>query len=276
VSLSGYIKKRLIDLLEEKRVVVWYDGENAFGDIAKAFATPNTAIVISEPSRLRARREADELLSRLNDQGQSIQVRSGNLLIYCPWARGRGVDERLRDPFESFALLGTAFGDKEVDTFQSLARQAMPERSGEINRLFAEGVPTLALIEGLGENVRYPLLQEALGSDSPIENTAQLLCRDEAAKKLAGVAGAGAELLRSLQSGLGFVPPPRITALESVIEHLGRYVLFSEFALSLAHVLPDQLSGVPRAAVEYRDAIFTLCDRMRGGFVHLIWPTLII
>jgi hypothetical protein len=265
MSLTAYIKKRLIDTLEEKRVIVWYDGENAFGDIAKVFAAPNTAVVISAASRLRARREADEALSRLNDLSQSVQVRNGNLLIYCPWPRGRGVNERLQDPFESFALIGTAFGDKEVDTFQSLARQAMPERTVEINRLFAESVPTLTLIEGLGENVRYPLLQEALGSNSPIENTAQLLCRDEAAKKLAGVAGAGAELLRSLHAGLGFVPPSRITALESVIEHLGRYVLFSEFALSLPNVLPDQLSGVPRASVEYRDAISTLCDRMRGS-----------
>src|SRR5216117_3909165 len=103
MSLTAYIRKRLIDLLEEKRVIVWYDGDNAFGDIAKRFAAPNTAVVISSPSRLRARREADEALSRLNDLSQSVQVRSGNLLIYCPWPRGRGVNERLQDPFESFA-----------------------------------------------------------------------------------------------------------------------------------------------------------------------------
>src|SRR5437773_11270538 len=112
MSLTAYLNKRLIDLLEEKRVIVWYDGENAFGDIAKTFVAPNTSLVISAPSRLRARREADEALSRLNDPSQSAQTRSGNLLIYCPWSRGRAVEERLQDPFESFALLGAAFGDK--------------------------------------------------------------------------------------------------------------------------------------------------------------------
>ena len=83
----------------------------------------------------------------------------------------------------------------------------------------------------MGKSIRYPLIQEALGSDSLIEVTTQLLCGEEPAKELEAVTGASNELLRLLQAGLGFAPAPRITALESILEHLGRYVLFSEFAL---------------------------------------------
>ncbi len=158
MSLTSYLKKRLIDLLEEKRVVVWYDEEKAFQDIARGFAAPNCTAILAAASRLRARRQADEVLCLLNDSNQPPQAKNGSLLIYCPWSRGRADEQRLQDPFEGFALVGGAFGDKEAETFQSLARQAMPERTSEIDRLFAEGRPTLALIEGLGEGARYPLL----------------------------------------------------------------------------------------------------------------------
>lgn len=265
MSLTAYLRKRLVDLLDERRLLVWYDGEQAFGQVPRTFAGPNTTVVLVGDSRLRARRQADEVFCGLNDASQPSQVKNGSLLIYCPWSRGRTDEERCQDPFEGFGRVGAAFGDKEAETFQSLARQAMPDRSAEIDRLFADGRPTLALIEGLGENVRYPLLQEALGSDTLTEVVAQLLCRNDAARKLNAVVGADTELLRLLQAVLGFAPPPRVTVLESIREHLGRYVLFSEFVLDLPGTLPEQLAAVPRAAGRHRQAVYSLCERMRGS-----------
>jgi hypothetical protein len=263
VSLAAYLKKRLTDLLEERRVVVWYDGETAFEGVARAFKAPNSLVILAHESRLRARRQADEVLSRLNDGAETPQAKNGNLLIYCPWPRGSTEEERRRDAFESFALVGSAFGDKEAEKFQALARQAMPNRSREIDRLFAESRPTIALIEGLEKGAEYPLVQEAFGTDSVVEITAQLLCRDGASKIVDAVPGAGNELLRLLQAGLGFAPSPRVKAMESILEDFGRYVLFSEFALDLRGSLPDQLTGVSRAAEDHRQAIYSTCERMR-------------
>jgi hypothetical protein len=127
VSLKIYLNKRLADLLEKKRVVVWYDGEKAFQEVARDFRTPNCTAILAGESRLRARRQADEVLCGLNDASQPPSAKNGTLLIYCPWARGRSLEQRLQDPFEGFALLGAPFGDTEGQTFQSLARQAMPE-----------------------------------------------------------------------------------------------------------------------------------------------------
>jgi len=75
VSLTAYLRKRLTDLLEEKRVVVWYDGEKAFEEVARVFAAPNCTTILAAASRLRARRQADEVLCRLNDANQPPQAK---------------------------------------------------------------------------------------------------------------------------------------------------------------------------------------------------------
>jgi hypothetical protein len=87
--LASYLKKRLIDLLEQKRVVAWYDGEKAFEEVARAFRAPNCTAILTAESRLRARPQADEVLCRLNDVSQPPSVKNASLLIYCPWPRGR-------------------------------------------------------------------------------------------------------------------------------------------------------------------------------------------
>lgn len=264
MSLTAYIHKRLLDLLDEHRVVVWYDGERAFGDLVANFAAPNCTVIHGEPSRLQARREADTVVAKLNDSDQA-PYKNGNLLIYLPWGRCASDEERVGDPFESLAVIGAAFGDDPAERFQSLARQALPERIAEIDRLFAEGKPTLGMIEGLGEGQRYPLLEEALGTDSVVEATAMLLCRDGAVAKVNGVTGALEELLRLLNADLDFTPPPRVKALDTIAQHLGRFVLFSEFVFDLRGPLPDTLDKVPRASEASCDRIFALCERMRGS-----------
>lgn len=264
MSLASLIHKRLVDLLDEKRVVVWYDGENAFGDLAQSFKAPSCAVISTVASRLRARREADEVLSRLDDSEFPAEQRNANLLIYAPWPRAKTDSERRADPFESFALIGAAFGDKPAEQFQSLARQAMPQRITEIDRLFREGKPNLELIEGLSEAVKFPLVEQAVGTDSAVEVAALLLCRDGATTKLKEVPGAEKELLRLLQSNFGFGPPTGVSSVDAILGHFGRYALFSEFALDLPAGMPEELTTVPHAGEEHRDRVFALCDRMRG------------
>ena len=37
MSLTSHLTKRLVDLLEEHRIIVWYDSESAFAEYAAAF-----------------------------------------------------------------------------------------------------------------------------------------------------------------------------------------------------------------------------------------------
>src|ERR1035437_9222094 len=104
MSLSAHVRKRLLDLLEEHRLVVWYDGQEAFKPIAETFAAPSCTVVLAIESKLRARRQADEVLCRLNDPDQPLAAREGNLLVYAPWFRAKQEEEQVEDPLEAFAV----------------------------------------------------------------------------------------------------------------------------------------------------------------------------
>jgi len=268
MSFSGYMHKRLAELLDEKRVVVWYDGEHVFEEVATNLKARNCLIVSAASSRLVARKRADEILSSINNPTAGPAARDGNLLIYAPWERESDDHQRCEDPFESFAVIGAAFGDKDGDKFQSLARMALPARAAEIDRLFSESRPTVAMIDGLVESVRYPLLVEALGTDSAVEVAADLLCRADTTAKLSSIAGSAGEALRLLRSELGFSHPGSAGKLDSVVDALGRYVLFSEFVLDLpgsSAALPSALATVPHADESLRSTIYSVCERMRGS-----------
>lgn len=264
MSLTSYIRKRLADLLEEHRVVVWYDGEQAFGEIAQAFALPSCRFVSAVQSQLSARRQADELVRFINDPARPGD-KNGRVLVYVPRMRGAWEEEQVQDPFEALARIGAAFGVNEAEHLSSLARQAMPQRIAEIDRLFREGRPTVSLLEGLADGNRYPLLEEATGTDSAVEATAQLLCRPEWVQKIRAVSGASDELLRILRAELGFTAPQGAKDLDAFVEALGRYVLFSEFAFDCPSSLPETLAGVTRAEPRFRDVVYPICDRMRGS-----------
>jgi len=262
LSLTDFVKKQVAAVLEERRVVVWYDAERAFAEVARGFA--GAVSVDASASRLRARRAVDEALQRVGDPEAPPGAREAKLLVYAPWPRPLDEEGRLRDPLAAFAEIGAAFGDKEGERLASLARQAMPDRATEIDRLFAEGSPSVATIEGLVAGAQHPLLREALGTDSPVEVVALLLAKPGATKLLAAVPGALEDLKRMLKAELGFAEP-RLRALDSIVAALGRYVLFSEFALDLPVELPATLAEEPRAEEKQRARIFAICDRMRGA-----------
>ena len=59
MSFSSYMKKHIVDLLNDRRIVVWYDAEEDFKAFAAAFSAPNCEVLSAEPSVLKARRRAE-------------------------------------------------------------------------------------------------------------------------------------------------------------------------------------------------------------------------
>jgi hypothetical protein len=262
MSVSVYIHRKLVDLLEERRVVVWYDSEKAFCEWANRFVAPNCIVFDTSKSILESRRQADRICIGLNDADDS-EFRHKHLLVYCPQSRGKTEEDRYQDPFEVFAVIGAAFGDKEAETLQSLARQSMPERAAEIDRLFEEGRPTLAMLDNLKAGDSYPLINDCLGTEAPLDVVAKLLCVKGTVAKVADTPGVIDELQRMFHKEFGYTPPARVTKVESKLEPLGSFVLLSEFAFDLATPLPDALANLPLAPPEHKLRIFALCDRMR-------------
>jgi len=147
MTLSGFLQKRLPEILSERRIVVWYDGERAFEEFVQSFSPPACTVVSVAESTLKVRRQAEAINRKMNESDNLVEARA-NLLIYFPRPRGTTSEARQRDPFEVFALAGVAFGDTEGERLASLARQALPERIDEITRLFAKGSPGLAFLSG--------------------------------------------------------------------------------------------------------------------------------
>jgi len=265
MSVSSYVRKRLLDLLGERRVVVWWDQNREFEEFAQQVQGPKLRKVLGTGSRLDARRQAEAVFIHLNDPDHSDD-RSQNLFVYLPW--GRREDERGRgtDPFEGFAAAGCAFGDKESERLQSLARQALPAHGEQIDGLFQRGHPTLIMLDDLAgtqAGPRYPLLGQAIGTEAPFEVAAQLLTRKDIGQKISAVEGARAELEDVLTQEFGFQRLGPAAPLREFTDSFARYALFSEFCFDLKEELPPSLAVVKKAAEPHRTRIFDFCDRLR-------------
>lgn len=266
MKVSEYAAERITSLLNEHRVVVWYDPSRAFSRrdppwLVDLVATKGGAdFVDASVSALAARRIADEKLAQMNAPGLPRRC----LLIYMP--SPRPVDERakMRDPFESFAEVGTTFGSNEGEDLLALARAALPGRVAEVERLFREGKPTLANLDGIDAGDNFPVIRGAMGTDSAIEVAATLIARPDEHRRLdKSVPGFSPELVRLLNGGLGFVNRGLSPAPDVVGPALRQFVLLSEFAFDLPTALPVSIADLPRAPEQYRPAIYALADRLR-------------
>jgi hypothetical protein len=279
MRLTDSLQKTLTDRLDEHRIVVWYDGEGAFGDFVRDFKAAHCRVVSAAGSALLARREAEAVYRGMEESDRPAEA-NANLLIYIPHARAP-QEQRTQDPFEGFAAAGCVFGEAESERLQSLARAAMPELVEQIDGLFWTGRPTLELLDKLRLTSAYPLVEEALGTQSAVEACVALLGSDTAAARVDNVPGARAELLNLLHSELGFTPGKRdltgfarpgrqaggnLSGLgKSLREQLATYVLLSELAFDLSGPWPDSLADVPRAEFKHRDRVYAVCERLRAS-----------
>ncbi len=263
MKFSSFLHKRLVDLLNERRIVVWYDAEKDFQVFAAALNAPNCEVLSADASVLKTRRRADQIY-RLMNETENPAERDRCLLIYIPRRRGATEDEKMRDPFEVYAMAGAAFGDTEDQKIESLARQAMPQKAEEITRLFREGRPDIALLDGLEKAQRWPLLNEVFRTETTADVIALALCDRAKAKEVDEKPGRIEELLRLFESAVGFKPASEERKWKSLRPKAAGYVLFSEFLFDLPEGEPDALNVVPRAGGDAKSVVYAACERMRA------------
>jgi len=263
MKFTAFLHKKLIDLLNDRRIVVWYDAERDFKAFAAAFNGPNCDVLSAEASVLKTRRRADEIYRLMNESENPVE-RDRCLLIYIPRRRGATEDEKMRDPFEVYAMAGAAFGDTEDQKIESLARQAMPQKTEEITRLFREGKPDIALLDGLEKTQRWPLLNEVFRTETPAEIIASALCNTAKAEAVDDKPGCIEELLRLFESAVGFKPASGSRKWKTLRPKAAEQVLFSEFLFDLPAGASDALSAVPRAGGDAKPVVYAACDRMRA------------
>ena len=263
MKFTSFLHKKLVDLLNDRRIVVWYDAEGDFKAFAAAFNGPNCEVLSAEASVLKTRRRADEVY-RLMNESENPAERDRCLLIYIPRRRGATEDDKMRDPFEVYAMAGAAFGDTEDQKIESLARQAMPQKAEEITRLFREGKPDIALLDGLEKTQRWPLLNDVFRTETPAEIIASALSNMAKAEAVDDKPGCIEELLRLFEAAVGFKPASGSRKWKTLRPKAAEQVLFSEFLFDLPAGAPDALSAVPRAGGDAKSVVYAACDRMRA------------
>jgi len=263
MKFSEYLQKRIVDLLNERRIIVWYDPKQDFKDFITSFSLPSCTVLSASDSILKTRRTADEIYHQMNESDEPKKSRK-NLLIYIPWSRGVDEYSKIRDPFEMYALAGASFGDTEDQKIESLARQAFPEKAEEITRLFREGRPTISILDGLESVQRYPILRQTFDSESPIEIIAVALCNPRKEKTIDDMPGSLPEFIRLVDESIGYKPSTKTKSWKTIRERLADYILFSEFIFDLPEGIPESMNTIDRADDSKKNVIYSICERMRN------------
>ena len=262
MKVSNHIREQVLERLREHDILVWYDPDGVFRELFEALADERLVKVDAGASVLAARDAADAAWRKLFAV-DSVEPARPRILVYVPEAHRTGDDDRRRDPFEPLALAGTAFGAGDSERMQSLARRALPDRIPEVDRLFAQGQPTLAELDALAGGTHYPFLKATLGTDVPARVATILLCDPmRIGSRIHDVTGLLPDLRQALSQGFGF-PLDQAGSFEAIGPAFAQWLLFSEFVFDLPDAVPDSVAHVPRASAGYKEPIYDLCHDLR-------------
>lgn len=259
--VRNQVVRELLELLDDRRVVVWYDPSEDFADVFDGLDVDGVQKVDARRSMLDARRVADHYWTAIAHPSDKTPT-GPRLLLYVPWRRAATDEAKVQEPFEAYACLGAAFGVDPAQSLRAFAHAALPQRSAEIDRLYAEHRRvTLVQLEALARHASYPLLKQGLGTEDAIEVAARVLGTPDKVRTALAAAGVHSDLARLLRQSFGFEVPPDESMLRASFR---RWILFSEFAFDAEARVPEHAAQVPRATASYRTAIYAVCDRVRG------------
>src|SRR5438067_1475345 len=95
--VSEYVRKLLIDLLDEHRIVVWYDGESAFEGFVASFSAPHCQVVSAAQSILRARRDAEMIYRQMNESADAAAATRAGAWVQATGPR-KSAENHTRAP----------------------------------------------------------------------------------------------------------------------------------------------------------------------------------
>ena len=257
--ISQYLQKRL----DAHKSLVIYDPDGLYRDIIMELSDDEVTVVDGSASTIVGRETAIEAWCRMG-QADDENMR---LAVYLPLKRPPTDQERRKNPYQIFALGGGEFPESDSEAYQALCRQAAPELSIQIDRLFADGTPDFETINNLiAGGVNWPKLKTLLKAESPVEILVAIMSPSKAQKKaLTGDSAWLSEFKQFLKTTIGITLKTKSSKFATINRELWRLVLFSEFVFDLPGNLPDSLKDVPKTAKTYIDLINTVCDVLRDS-----------
>lgn len=258
MKIESYIKAEFEKRLEKSSCLVIYDPERRYCKVAHSLASESTQVVDATDSLILAREEALEAWTHLPEKAGL------RLVVYLPWEKPKNLQASRVDPFAPFSLGGAVFPDGDADSYRELCLQAFPTQEAEVERLFDVGNPTFEAVNFLAGGAVWPSLRALLGVESEREMILSLLAPSASQKSSLDADSSWLEEARRLIKVLLGL---ELSCADwgKLQEALGRYLLFSEFALDLPGPLPPSLSEVPHAGSDRRNIVFALCESLRDS-----------
>jgi len=258
MKIESFIKSEFERRLSRLPCLVIHDPECRYRSVVLSCANDLTKVVDASESIVLGREAALEAWIHLQDGSGS------RLVIYLPWPKPRDDRARRDNPFAPFALGGTVFPDGDADSYRELCLQAFPAQESEVNRLFDDSSPSFEAINSLARGVVWPTLRALLHVESEREMILSLIAPTASLRPVLESGGPWMEEAKRLvKASMGF--EIHGVVWKDIQASLGRFLLLSEFALDLPSDLPASLSGVPHAATDKRNLIFSLCDSLRDS-----------
>src|SRR5579883_875221 len=171
-EVMGVVTDSLVQLIakqvDEKRLVVWYDPEHAYGSAASELSVPNTTVARYDGSFLRLRKEVDHLLN---------ESQAPRLVVYVPIERTE-TNSALVELDCAGVVMQPRQQPPACNTRLSvIARNALKpilgeDQVSEIEKQVDAGKLSLADLDSLaekGKDISTGLLTLILGSANPQE-----------------------------------------------------------------------------------------------------------
>jgi hypothetical protein len=259
MTIREYIKNHAFGhRAQEHGVLVIYDPDRCYRDIALSMATAQCRVIDAAQSVIEQREAATEALMEL------AEGRIHQLVIWIPALRPEDNDGKQRDPFSAFSEIGSIFPQGDGDDYASICRKAKPDHVSEINRLFAEGAPSFEMVDALDQGGAWPKLKTLLGANSAKEILLGILSpkleQEEALKNNPSWVSEAKEFLAR---SLGLKLKTKGQTRQSIADELWRALLFSEFVFDSAGDIPASLETVPRVDQEAKTLVYEICDELR-------------
>jgi len=260
VSIEQYIKTDILQSrLSNSSVLIIYDGEGRYHQLAKEMASENCDVIDVSEGSLATRLQAINILSNLKSTKQ--------LLIYVPKNAPIEDEDKQKDPFALYAAAGGVFPDPERsgDKYIDICLKAKPDQSTAIRELFEKNNnPSFEVINAIGGGVNWPTLQAALNTEGAANLLFKFMTANKAVQnKLATETSWYNEVQSLFSSTLGLSLRTKQSSWTAISDELWRFVLFSEFAFDLNEPIPNSLSDVPVAKTSAQPIVEELGDNLR-------------
>lgn len=243
--VTQYVAQLILKQVNESGLVVWYDPDQVYSQMASELELPGTRFVCYDGSFFKLRRDVDDLL---NDS------QPPRLVVYVPLERTE-THSALIELDSAGVVMQPRQQPPACNTRLSVvARNALKpilgeDQVAEIERQVEAGKLSLADLNSLAEqgvDISTGVLKLIFGSANPQEVALAFLHSEQHDKEV-GQKDSRKELRQLLQVSFDLKLSEKGTLPEWRVQ-LGRHVLLSDLIFAVQKQLPSSLESVPMAS----------------------------